>query len=53
MTMAKSKKKKVSLKRKAQEEAETGDLKRFAGSSDEEESDHDDIEECKCSCRSE
>jgi Rrp15p len=45
MVKSKNKKKKVSLKRKAQEEAETGDLKRFAGSSDEEENDHDDIEE--------
>jgi hypothetical protein len=38
----KNKTKKVSLKRKAQEEAETGDLKRFAGSSDEEENNNDD-----------
>ena len=36
---------KVSLKRKGEEGAETGDLKRFAGSSDKEENDHDDIEE--------
>ncbi|KAI2510170.1 Rrp15p [Fragilaria crotonensis] len=45
MAKSKNKTKKVSLKRKAQEEAETGDLKRFAGSSDEEQNDDDDIED--------